>query len=46
VVLGILRRFDIEGMISARFPLPQAAEAYAIVDRKEAPPLQAVFVYP
>ena len=46
MVLGILHRFDVEGMITARFPLAQAAEAYGIVDRKEAPPLQAVFVYP
>ncbi len=46
VVDDILRRFDVDSMIEARFSPAQAAEAYATVDRAEAPPLQAVFVYP
>lgn len=46
VVVGdILRRFDLERMIGARFSPQQASEAYATVDHAEAPPLQAVFVY-
>lgn len=45
-VLDVLRRFDVDCMISARFSPAQAAEAYAAVDSREAPPLQAVFVYP
>jgi threonine dehydrogenase-like Zn-dependent dehydrogenase len=44
--LDILRRFDVERMITVRFSPAQAAEAYAAVDKREAPPLQAVFVYP
>jgi 2-desacetyl-2-hydroxyethyl bacteriochlorophyllide A dehydrogenase len=45
-VLGLLRRFAVEDMIMARFTPAQAAEAYGAVDRKEEPPLQAVFAYP
>jgi 2-desacetyl-2-hydroxyethyl bacteriochlorophyllide A dehydrogenase len=45
-VLDILRRFDVDRMITARFSPAQAAEAYAAVDHAEVPPLQAVFVYP
>ncbi len=45
-VLDILQRFDLDTMIGARFAPAQAAEAYATVDRAEAPPLQVVFAYP
>ncbi len=45
VVLDILKRCDVESMITARFPLENAAEAYTLVDRGEPPPLQVVFTY-
>lgn len=44
-VLDVLRRFDVDSMIGARFTPAQAADAYATVDHGEAPPLQAVFAY-
>lgn len=44
-VLDILRRLDLDRMITARFPIREAATAYTLVDKAEVPPLQAVFVY-
>ena len=43
--LSVLERFDVERMITARFPIEQAAEAYALIDQSENPPLQVVLDY-